>query len=371
MTSHARTAFLSALAALLFQSDANAIIYCANSPTSLQASLNAAATNGFSDEVRIVSGVYLAAPETCGTNACFEAVANDQRMLRISGGWNAGCTNQTGKPTDTILSGQGIRRALYVRLDSSLPPSHASWVKNLTVWDGVGPAFGEGGCARIENTDGPIQVENVRAEGCSVPGGRGGGLHVQGRGLRFANNVVVENLARWGAVSLAVSSFNDMVVLNNTIANNLSQSGANGVGGLFVAGLSGLVPQAHVSNNIVAHNDAGDQRWDVGFNNITLVLRHNLYGGIFDNGSPSAGSFGNIVEDPVFHSFGYTLRPWSPARNAGHNFPTGGLPETDFLHTARIKHGAVDMGAYEHDAPVSPPPIADQIFASSFELNEG
>lgn len=366
---HGKIVFIAAAAALIAQSDATAVIFCANSPASLQSSLSTAATNGFHDEIRIVSGVYQAAPGSCGAQACFEVAAKDQQMLRISGGWNAGCTSQTGKPTDTVLSGLGSHRALYVSLNSS--GAHESWVRNLSVWNGMGPAFGEGGCAFIENSGGPIRVENLHAAGCISPGGRGGGLHVQARGLRFANNVVVENLARWGAVSLAVSSFDDMVVLNNTIANNLSQSGSAGVGGLYLAGLSGLVASAYVSNNIVADNDAGDQRWDIGSNNISVMFRNNLYGTLFNNGHPSPGSSGNIIANPEFHESGYTLRPWSPARNAGLNLPFGGLPEADFLHTTRIKHGVVDMGAYEHDDPASPPPVADEIFSNSFELIEG
>jgi len=83
---------------------------CGDGSCWLEAALDVAATNNQDDVVRLVQGTFWA-EDFDG----FDYDSNQGDDLTVSGGWNAGCTNQTPDPTNTIIEGiaSGTRMVLH------------------------------------------------------------------------------------------------------------------------------------------------------------------------------------------------------------------------------------------------------------------
>jgi hypothetical protein len=323
--------------------DVLAVQFCAENAAQLKAHLATAAGNGFTDLVKIRSGTYEPPVEDClPETGCFAAVVTDGAPLSISGGWDAACQNQSFDPSDrTTLSGRGAFRALYLVQNYDAMQS-VPYVENLELVNGAAPAFGKGGCGLFENPVGDLLVSKLTVRSCIAAAGEGGGVHARAKRLVVRDSLFVDNVARWGAgLHVFVGGIDTAWTINNTIADNLSESGGSGTGGLHVSGTGGL---SYHSNNIIHGNDAGTDRYDIGRGSVFAQFRHTLYG---STQYPLSG-MGNFIADPQFTgSSNYRPLPTSIARNAGTNHPDGGIAPTDLVGNPRIANDIVDLGAYE------------------------
>lgn len=331
--------------------------FCSTSAVELRADLLDASSNGQDDVIKVTTGLFEFADATqCQADACFEAKVTDGMFIQVSGGWNDSCTQQSIDPAArTVLSGSGARRALYIDQSyANFDFEGAPAVRNLDLINGVGPAFGNGGCGYFSNTAGDLYIEKVSARGCISPGGRGGGVFAEGKKLYVRDSLFAHNIARWGAGLYTQSATSDLAyITNNTVAANESQGGTEGSGGIHAGGAGGA---AYLSNNIVYGNTTTN-RFDVGRDGVTLITNNNLYG---TSQFPMGGA-ANVVADPKFECVilspgifceteNFRLSLASPARNAGWNSPPGGISSFDLDGKVRLSNQSVDLGAYESDS---------------------
>jgi len=193
----------------------------------------------------------------------------------------------------------------------------------------------------------------------------GGGIHSGGEHAELVNNLIVDNVARWGNGGGMSFTNADILMVNNTIVGNKALNGLGG-GAYLTGGAS-----AEMWNCILDANEAGVGRqvaleadqWGAG----TLTYSFTMIRG----GTPSiwraSGEPGCVVTegpgnkdaDPLLAAptdwWGgdYRLLPGSPCIDAGSNAAPG-LPDRDLAGVARVIDGnldgtaTVDMGAYEH-----------------------
>jgi hypothetical protein len=362
----ASTLFALACAGLPLQS-AWAVSYCVGTIGDIKAKLAEASTNGFSDEVKIKTGFYQPTAAQCDAAACFEVHVTDGEMLRISGGWDATCQQQSKFPQDTIFDGSNARRLFSVEWQhANVDNNDRSTFRNIELRNGVGTAFGYGGCASFVNNSGDLAIDQSLFTGCAVYGGYGGGFSASARQLFVRNNLVVNNEARFGAgayldvtrstLLAAKSSY----VHNNTIANNLSSLGTDGTGGLQLLGATSSVSQVYFSNNIVHGNDAGTNRVDIDVDVARMYSANNLYRTLAGTPGPGSTNTANLNANPRFvGANNYALAAESPARERGQDTPQGGMLTWDLSGGVRLSGAHIDIGAYEaHD---------DVIFAADFQ----
>ena len=110
---------------------AQAATFCALSGDQLRTMLGTAAGNGQADQIRITTGVKK-------TSTSFPLrwpfVTSEGHGLDVSGGWNAGCTQQVAGPRATVLDGDGTDEVMRLQFqaDSAAEVS----VSNLTIANG-------------------------------------------------------------------------------------------------------------------------------------------------------------------------------------------------------------------------------------------
>ncbi|WP_257386048.1 right-handed parallel beta-helix repeat-containing protein [Tahibacter caeni] len=367
-----RTRFLlPALLALVFAAlplqPVWAISYCVGTISDLKAKLAEASTNGFSDEVKIRSGFYQPTAAQCDALACFEVHVTDGEMLRISGGWDATCQTQSAYPQDTIFEGSNLYRLFFVEWQhANIDDNTRSGFRNIELRNGLATFGSSGGCASFSNNSGDLTIDRNVFTGCAVYNGSGGGFAASARQLFVRNNLVVDNVARYGAgVYLDVTrstllGSKSSYVSNNTFADNLSTLGADGTGGLQLLSSTASVSQVYLTNNIIHGNDAGTNRVDLDIDTARIYSANNLQG--TQRGTPGPGSTNgaNSALNPRFvGGNSYALAPESPARNRGLDSPPGGALAQDLSGGARVFGSHIDIGAYEaHD---------DVIFAADFQ----
>lgn len=357
---------LFALAVLSLQS-ARATPYCVGTIADIKAKLAEASTNGFSDEVKIRSGFYQPSAAQCDAAACFEVHVTDGEMLRISGGWDATCQQQSKFPQDTIFDGSNARRLFSVEWQHiNVDNNDRSSFSNIELRNGVGTAFGYGGCASFVNNSGDLAIDKNLFTGCAVYGGYGGGFSASARQLFVRNNLVVNNEARWGAgmyldvTRSTILASKISYANNNTLANNLSTLGTEGTGGLQLLAATASVSQVYLNSNIIYGNDAGTNRVDLDIDVARIYSNNNLYRTQSGTPGPGSTSAGNLNVNPRFvGANNYALAAQSPARERGKDGAQGGTLTYDLSGGLRIAGTHIDIGAYEsHD---------DVIFAADFQ----
>jgi hypothetical protein len=177
-------------------------------------------------------------------------------------------------------------------------------------------------------------VVAANANSASSPAGLTAGLSLSGSGL-VENCLVVDNRAT-GVASNSVGGVKMAGgrLLNCTVVNNRCPA-AGAAGGAYFSG-------GAATNTIVAHNLKGAMTNDLAglLSNAWFSCASEL----------TAGVQRNIAADPAFKdaaSGDFRLANGSPCINAGADLNSA-EDATDLAGKPRLRGGAVDMGAYEH-----------------------
>jgi hypothetical protein len=320
---------------------------CVTNATDLQTALNNATGSTETTFIEIARGTY-----NVTAQLVFYAMAADQGQLDVTGGYNSDCSAQIKNPALTVLDGGGVTGVLRLYSVGGLSVRYLT-VQNgyFSIDDGNDNAGlfvkSEGGSIFVDYN---IIRNNVGADDVGlkviVDTGSTSALHVDG-------NLIVDNTAinQLGAGFIINSGAGNAYITNNTVANNVSQrTDAGPLGGFEIGAGTGSTT---LSNNIFYGNTTTDLYLDA-----SPLLINNDYTSI-GNGTPDAGSVGNVGVNPQFASTtDYRLQASSPLLGAGTLTPAGNLPTIDIEGNPRSYNNLVDMGAYER---------GNEIYGNSFD----
>lgn len=237
---------------------------------------------------------------------------------------------------------------------------------------------GFGGGLKVEinpgtGTAGAIYLENNTIVGNDA--NDGGGLYVEaeashtagisGAEVYLINNIIADNTAtnQGGAIRIIASNSNYLgdegarYLINNTITGNDGDKFQSD-GALLGRRADSVY---HLYNNIIWGNAGTSSDYDVYFHNAaasgTLNIYNNDYSYLYQDGSGTVNTGGNLNANPVFAGGGdYHLTLGSPCIDTGINAAPA-LPAKDKDGKPRIIDGdgnhtkVVDMGAYEYGYP--------------------
>lgn len=326
---HAATVALCLLTAI----PAHAATFCVGSSAGLQNALDAAASNGEPDEIRLEFGIFV--PPNAGTSFNgfhFEPnPAVDDDDLKISGGWIDGCTRLTGTALASRLSGDLQTAALSAFMEDT-----TLTLRNLSIFFG--------------NPAGNQAVLQI------IDTGGGSGLHVQLERIYFASNAsdrntlwvsvdgevrllgcdFVNNVSGQATADISPGDDEGVYILNNTFADNETFLNGN-IGGLNLDDGTSL-PGAVVVNNIFWGNEGVDFWGD------PSVFSHN----VIEDLAGGANGPNNLQVDPLFsgEQGDHRLQLESPARDSGTDLAPF-LPLFDLLGVPRPQN-LYDRGAFEY-----------------------
>jgi len=355
---------------------ARAADFCVSNATELETALSTALGNGQPDEIRLVSGQY------AGNFAYSSGVVVDGVSLR--GGYDGGCANQVGAPTDTVLDAGGVSRALDLDVTNTTPADFT--LENLTVDSGYRDVIGinDGGGVYIR-TAGNVTVSRVHFTDNQTVAGRGGALYVDsaasvtverslfyrneagGRGgaLRLFNaanatvagNVFVDNVASSDGGAIAFDQ--DANTLGDAIVNNTFYLNDGVSGGAIYAVLDSESAGMALENNVFhagVATTAADIYLDNDPDNDNVVSPATVLGNAWENQSnsfwkkaPSQVADNLQVKDPMFTdpvALDLIPRTTSPLVDRG-VMPSVALAASDLAGVAREQGPAIDIGAYE------------------------
>ncbi len=253
---------------------------------------------------------------------------------------------------NTVFSGYGVSYGAGIYIDSS----SFLTIRNNIISENDFNNAGNGGGIYIDESEN-IEIVNNSISGNGFWGKEGGAVFtISSNNIYLIGNLFYENKADWNGAGICCYT-SDIVLVNNTIANN--EAGADyGLGGGIYCNNS--TPE--IINSILYSNEAGvsgnqvylDENSDPDFYycdvegglaafgmNDTVV-----YEGVYEN---------NIEDNPLFQLSGdypYWLSEGSPCINAG-NPDTAGLaiPDFDLAGNLRIIQDTIDIGAYEYQFP--------------------
>lgn len=220
---------------------------------------------------------------------------------------------------------------------------------------------GRGGGADVYTFYGVATVVNnvFSLNTLDVANGKGGGLAVVAESAVVAGNLFFGNISEGAAGSGSALSI-EIPVSTGSLAftnNTVSQNGLGTVGDSVVMLQTGSSP-AYLYNNIL---------WGNGYTDLRLVNsgapKIYLYSNDIGTSLIPAGAVmdeeGSISQDPLFVDApggDFHLQESSPAIDAGTD-TADGIPAVDLDGAERIQGAAVDMGAFESEAPpVDPVP---------------
>lgn len=329
------TAFV-LLVAVLAIGNASAATICVGTSGELSGALTVAALNNEADIIRLEAGTYIAAAA-----GGFSGNPAD-RDLEISGGWVPGCLYRRRGVRSTI-DGQYQRPGLIIY--DQLANAATVRVAHMSFLRGVGE---DGGGLTVSATgvgELTVEIEDCRfhdnhlGEVNEYPGG---GLRVGARNIYVLGNVFSENHADYGggAGYLQCSGALGALTGNTVVANTAQFGTATSRGGLLLGGNC----LWEIANNILWDNEG----YDLKLPSSDAVLRYNDIDDL--DGTPAAGSVGNVNVDPQFVSAGILrLKRSSPLIDAGFNDTLLGQPAYSHDGGPRLVGERVDIGAYELD----------------------
>lgn len=354
---------------------AAAATFCVGTAGELQQALQAAATNGEDDQVRIRSGTY-PSPEL----QAFVYSTDDNFDLTVSGGWfdfnSLPCINRTNDPADTVLDGEGLRPVMAVNLQSN--EGGTLTLHNLSIISALGDATGGG--LRLYGPggdfNGRVLIDRVRFSG--NVGGTGPAIKVVGGNqVTVRNSIFVFNrsITARGVVNVSQGPADRGVYfINNTFmfnAHDLASTGSADASALFIDlaedGQQGS--SAFVTNNLFWSNNAPDL-----YTSLSGTVY--LYNNNFDQRVGSVDfDIGNLNVEPLLVQppIDLTPTPGSPMVDQGRPEPEPPIPfptpfELDWSHGvqdfdgfgARVVGAGVDIGAIESN-------VVDALFRDRFE----
>ncbi|HET6546696.1 MAG TPA: right-handed parallel beta-helix repeat-containing protein [Rhodanobacteraceae bacterium] len=306
--------------------NADAAIFCVNSPGAIASALSSAASNGASDEIRILAGSYV----TPG----FDYSSSEPFAITISGGWLPGCDHGFAGDTST-LDGDHQAGALQIHAaaeDAEVQLGRLVFVNGAAGALGGGLYVSSGGSIRIE--DCAFYLNQAQYAG---------GVYASATGsIVIRNNVFFGNSALAEGAGVLQYGFEAFVTGNTVVANSATGPDDDGTGGLHLAGDGALI----FANNLLWNNGLFDVYNDVP--NATFL--HNDFAHLFGD-QPGPASEANYDVEPEFAPglLNLHLAAGSALVNAGIDDPDGGIGNLDFDGAARRQGAHVDIGAYETD----------------------
>jgi hypothetical protein len=231
---------------------------CVTDSTEFQTALTNIATDS---EIRLETGTYTI---PAGSTSQFGVTHDDS--LEISGGWDAGCANQTDNPGLTILEGNETQDnpggVLSVTVDDNLSVATVT-ISNLTIRNGS--SVGSGGGLYFLHTGNDALTVTVNIHDIVVEDNETANF---GAGMQIWDN---------GSLRGMFVDISDCIVQRNFVA-----TAADGPGGISVEvpfSVGAKMADTTISNCQVLNNDAG-------------VLGAGIY---VDSGTGDTNLFNNIV----------------------------------------------------------------------------
>ena len=196
--------------------------YCVDNATDLQAALDAAATNGQDDFIRVVQRTY---------TGNFVYSSTEAFGLSIEGGYTTGCLERVVDATNTVLDAQGSGPVLVF----SAPDVTANFVVDgLTIRNGISSLHGGGGIFCTANGGNSILSNNIFTNNAAIIFGGGAIFFQNNESITLKNNTISENkshVAGGGAFFNRIKTVN--LQDNNIMENQAGDSGNSGDGGGF------------------------------------------------------------------------------------------------------------------------------------------
>jgi CSLREA domain-containing protein len=287
--------------------------------------------------------------------------------------YNGGILSLTNSSVYSNTGGSGIFN------DGSAGNTGTLKLINSSVSDNTTNLRGGG----IYNQGGAINLTNTTISGNTANSGGGifnGVDSPYGGGLATVINSTVSGntaLENGGGIynSENYGGNNSFTLINATITNNTADSDGDGSGnggGIFNTSNGGVYTRLNISNTIIAGN----------FDNSTSVDIHpDVDAGVIDSGNnligDNTGSAGfttsslvgtsaspidpklTLLQNNGGSTFTHALLADSLAINAGNNalIPAGVTTDQRGAGFDRIFNGAVDIGAYEVQPSITPPPV--------------
>jgi hypothetical protein len=373
---------LAALAlGLAAEAGAAPIVHCVGTVQELRNAVAATNNSASAFDIRIRSGYYPFTADGTHTHALrFVRESYDvglaSRGFRISGAWNAGCTQQAqviDAQNSTVLDGQDVIGVIdFVGWASTITRTLDSTVRldRLQIARGrsphADPLVRASGCfayRRSGNNSNPVlqarfafEIDRVRFELCEHAG-----LSLQSHyGAVVRNSFFLGNTGdRASAMNLS-SDLGTASIYNNTLRNNVLTGTTNAATVVLLGS-----PWKYFMNNLIAENahPPGTFVKDVLTNNTAVVRNNRLVNVEGDLGSTPI-VFNNTVAAPEFlNAWNARLASSSPMRDLGHTeAPFPGVGDRDYDGNARVQGAAVDIGAHE----LAPLPQG-AVFKSGFE----
>jgi len=359
--------------------DACTVVHCVTDSTELQQALNDAAGNGMDDVIHLVQGTYSVADNG---NSAFYYYSAEPFSLEIKGGYTENCSSRELNPANTILDGAtgpnynpGSILSLQSDSESNLTEVLVEGItlRNLTdEWSGSGALYATTAFNTIliksnrindnsvkglavESTRGKIEITNnvISNNDYSPYSNLGSSISCDYGDALIAGNLIYGNNSEWGGGGLYLTtSQGTMKLVNNTIADNITDSGSYG-GGLYLQ-LGADNAQAHLYNNTFWGNSGDLEAEDLYIENpynASVVAHNNNFDpervtAIFTteaNNLKTVPGFVDAVNGDYHLAFG------SPLINSGESSAPG-LPDRDFEGDPRIMGNSVDIGADEYRA---------------------
>jgi YD repeat-containing protein len=363
--------------------DACTSVHCVASSADLQGALDAAASNGTDDVVRLVKGTYTVSESPAGR---FSLSSVEPYRLVVHGGFDPGCGVRSPDPGTTILDGEGLAQ-VFSYVEASQSYFAGLELDGVTVQNGL--ALRSAGIEaqahnasivvsnsvisgnHADSTAGGVYASTIRGtvvfkdnlvKANTAASHAGAQIDAQYGDAAFVNNVVHANTATDYGGGAFVSGRSQVSVVNNTMIGNAATAEWGFAGGLYIR-LLGEDADAQVYNNILWSNLAntgGDFYTDTTPG--TVNLSHNLVASSQVTGTITS-STDNIDADPLLvdpASGDYHLTFGSPCIDAGDDSAPW-LPDTDFEGDARVLGVAADIGADEYHAPGDAHTIRGQV----------
>lgn len=350
--------FLVAGAFGLLSAPADAALYCVNEGPALQAALTAASDNGVHDEIRITTGSKTITPLPT-REAMFLYYSSRHENLKLSGGWNANCTQQNPNPRSTQLNGLNSRLALMLNFFGNATGDVE--VSNLMLYQGRTSnfQFGSGLYVRVEETADPdllIERAVVTLNDSATPAATAAIVVAQLQsavGRYTLRNLMVEGNLQ-GAMWLNTQPGATYRINNNTITANAPPTPDHHA--VYVSGTAWV----WMANNVIAGNAV----------NVNLSMHQNTPTYLFNNhingliAASWAINQNMTTGDPRMEldaNGWWRPMPVSPLRDSGVGNANGGIGGLDVLGSPRVRGPAVDRGAIESA------PNVDILFRNGFQ----
>lgn len=344
---------------------AGAFTYCVGNGSEFDAML-ASVSNGprtTDIDIRLRPGTYSSNTNPSGFGIYIFAPFIGQfaatYALKLSGGWNAGCTVQAapGGPA-TIIDGLGTRQILYTTVNDGANTDNVTVNININQVEFYRHKGATQYAVQLDAPNGDVQMSY-----CKFRNGGGRALYI-GASLTFTlHDCLFEgNVLSNTSASELVTANTDLTsaIFNNTFRSNTIPTPSSGHTALIVLGTASTtgVGVAAFENNIVAGNTL------CATNCYTLevdglgTIKYDLIDLTKVYGTPLS-SLNNVTGSALFvNSTGAEIGAGSAAQDKGRTSAVTNLA-FDIAGRDRVMGGAVDIGAFEIDPNL--------VFADGFE----